>query len=333
MKRIIVSCLAFVAMKGAMAQQSPQFTQFMQTGNIINPAMTGINRYTDFKLGYRKQWAGVPNSPTTIFASVSGQFGQGEPSISLPVRGRLASQFVTTKPEQKREAKHALGGFIIVDQTTPTSLNMGNISYAYHLPLGEKWDLAFGAGVYLMQSVLNRDKLNVDLAEDPGIGTGQSSKFNPDMNAGVFLSNSNFFIGYSANYLFQNKIYSLSDNKTLVGQQKIHHFGQVGGKFDLNESWFLSPALITKFVEGAPLSIDVNCRVGYKDLLWFGPSFRNQDSFSALAGFHVSNFLTLSYAYDYTYSALNNASNGSHEVILGFRLVQSGTKFSRPTMW
>jgi type IX secretion system PorP/SprF family membrane protein len=183
------------------------------------------------------------------------------------------------------------------------------------------------------QTSLNRDKLNVDISDDPGIGTGVNSKINPDLNAGFFISSENLFFGYSANYLFRNNIYSLSDRSTLVGRQRAHHYGMIGAKFDLNENWFVSPAAIVKYVDGAPVSTDVNVRFGYKNVAWFGPGFRNQDSFSALLGFNLSNFLSLSYAYDYTYSKLNTASNGSHEVILGIRMVQSGVKINRPAMW
>jgi type IX secretion system PorP/SprF family membrane protein len=333
MKRLFINCMLWIPAIGCFAQQAPQFTQFMQMGNVLNPAMTGINRYIDFKMGYRKQWAGLPGSPTTFFTSVSGQFGHEEASISLPVRGRLSSQFVTQKPEQKPMPRHAIGGFISTDQTTPTSLNMANFSYAYHIPLKDNWSLAFGAGISLTQSVLNRDKLDADIKKDPTIGTGLSSKLNPDANAGVFLSSGNFFAGYSANHLFQNQIYSLSDNNTLLGKQRVHHFLHLGGRFNLNENWFLAPALLTKIVRGTDASFDVNCRIGYKDLLWFGPGYRNQDSFSALAGFHLSNFLSLSYAYDYSHTGIGTSANGSHEVMLGIRLVESGTKIYRPSMW
>jgi hypothetical protein len=79
--------------------------------------------------------------------------------------------------------------------------------------------------------------------------------------------------------------------------------------------------------------MDVNIRMGYKELLWFGPSFRNQDAISVFAGFHASNFVSFSYAYDYTLSKLNTASTGSHEIILGLRLVRSGASTARPTLW
>jgi len=333
MKKLLFSSLCLFISTLAFSQQAPQFTQFMQTGNILNPALTGINRYTDVKLGYRKQWTGISNAPTTFFASVSGEFGNVEPSLSLPVRGRLSSQFQTEKPPVKEGAKHALGGYIIADQTSPTAMNIGNLSYAIHFRLNSTLKLSAGVGLSVSQTSLNRDKLNVSTKSDPGIGNGVNSKLNPDLNSGVFLYSDRFFAGYSANFLFRNEIYSLSDNKTLVGTQKIHHYGVLGFKLDLGPDWHAVPSVMVKYVDGAPASIDGNLRIGYKELLWFGPSFRNQDSFSAFAGFHISNFVSLSYAYDYTYSSLNTASNGSHELILGLRLMRSGVNFSRPTMW
>jgi type IX secretion system PorP/SprF family membrane protein len=334
MKKYLISGFCLLLSFAGFSQQAPQFTQFMQTGNIINPAMTGLNKYTDFKIGYRKQWAGLSNSPNTLFASISGQFGSDEQTLSLPVRGRLASRFVTEKSPVKVGLKHALGGYVLVDQTSPTSLNSGNLSYALHIPFHEeKLNLSFGVGLSLAQTSLDRDKLNVSAASDPGLGNGVNSKLNPDLSAGVFLHSRRFCIGYSGNFLLRNKIYSLSDNNTLVGKQKVHHYATAGVRFDLNESWYVVPTAMLKYVDGAPASLDGSLRVGYKDIIWFGPNFRNQDSFSGFLGMNLSNFLSLSYAYDYTYSNLNVTSNGSHEIILALRLVKSGVNFSRPSMW
>lgn len=330
MKKVIFACFWMYSSYQALAQQAPQFTQFMQTGNVLNPALTGINKYTDFKLGYRKQWYGITNSPTTFFASVSGQFGNAEPTLSLPIRGRLSSQFQTTKPEPKKGPKHSLGGYILTDQTSPTSMNMANLSYALHIPLSEKVDLALGAGVSVTQSTLDRDKLNVT---DKLIGTGTSTKVNPNLCLGAFLHSERFFVGYSANQLLHNTIYTLGDNNTIVGKLRTHHYGMAGGLFHLGATWSMVPSVMVKYVDGAKASIDANIRFNYKDVFWFGPAFRNNDAFSALLGAHLSNFLSLSYAYDYTYSNLNNASNGSHELILSLRLVRSGSKVARPLIW
>lgn len=329
MKKILFVFGLLTFSKFGWAQQAPQFTQFMQSGNVLNPALTGVNKYTDFKLGYRKQWYGLSNSPTTFFLSVSGQFGNSEPTLSLPVRGRLASQFQTTKPEPKKGPKHSLGGFVLADQTSPTALNMGNLSYALHIPINEQVNFSIGAGLLVSQTSLDREKLNV---KDKAVGTGINSKINPNASLGFFLHSQRFFVGYSANQLLHSKIYTL-DNSSFEGKQRTHHYGMAGCLFHLSPSWSMAPAALVKYVDGAKPSFDGNIRFNYKDAFWFGPGVRSDDSFSGIFGAHLSNFLSISYAYDYTYSSLNNASNGSHEVILSLRLVRSGTKPARPLIW
>jgi type IX secretion system PorP/SprF family membrane protein len=333
MKRIFLSGFCLLFSSWIMGQQFPQFTQFMQTGNVFNPAMTGISKYTDVRMGYRKQWAGLPNSPSTFFASGSGQFGIVEPSLSLPVRGRLASQFQTEKPPVKAGPKHSLGGFIMADRAGQVSFNTGNLAYALHIPIKEEVTLALGAGVSVMQSSLDRDGFNVDVRVDPGVGTGMNSRVNPDVSLGAFLYGKKFFAGYSATQLLRNEIFSLSDNNTVIGKQRVHHYGVLGAKFALGADWSVVPSFMVKYTDGAPASLDANFRVNYREAFWFGPAFRNGDAFSVLAGMHLSDFISLSYSYDYTYSKLNFASNGSHEVILGLRLVRSGANPTRPTLW
>ena len=49
------------------AQQVPQFTQLMQNRYLLNPAATGINTEHNALLGFRKQWSGLDNSPSTYY--------------------------------------------------------------------------------------------------------------------------------------------------------------------------------------------------------------------------------------------------------------------------
>lgn len=316
---------------GAWAQEAPQFTQYMQSATLYNPAFTGINKFTDFKLGFRRQWVGVSNAPTTLFASVSGQFGNNEPSLSLPVRGRLASKFVTEKPPVKDGIKHALGGYIIAHQTSPTSLNMGNLSYSVHIPLKGSTKLSVGGGVSVMQTNLDRDKLESRTGSSNSKGI--TSKITPDFMGGFLLHGNSFFVGYSANYLLQNNMYTIAGNRATEKKRGIHHFANLGYKFVLHPNWYVVPSMLLRYVDGDPAKIDATFRVGYKDLLWFGPNFRNDDAISAFLGVHISQFVTLSYAYDYSYGKNIPSNSGSHELVLSLRMVGSGVKAIRPSMW
>jgi len=56
----------------------------------------------------------------------------------------------------------------------------------------------------------------------------------------------------------------------------------------------------------------------YQDLLWLGASYRLQDGYAGMVGLNVANTFNIGYSYDYTKTALNTASHGTHELIIGF---------------
>ena len=77
MKKILavlsVACLA--AVQTAHAQAKPYYTQYILNNYILNPAITGIENYTDVKLSYRNQWAGITGAPLTTYLSIHGPNG------------------------------------------------------------------------------------------------------------------------------------------------------------------------------------------------------------------------------------------------------------------
>jgi hypothetical protein len=316
------------------AQQAPQFTQFMQSGNLLNPAFTGISRNADVKSGYRKQWMGLEGSPSTFFASGSVMLGIEEPVLSLPVRGRMASKFRTEKPQLKDTAlKHCVGGYLLVDKTGPTSLNRAGFTYAANMPVNDKFRASFGAALVFSQSSLNRNELNVSPGRDPGISSGINSVVRPDVQIGAMLYSDRMFFGYSGNYLFRNKLFTLSDANEVFAKHQAHHYLFAGYRHELNTDWVFVPSLMARYVQGAPMAADLNLRFNYKSKTWFGLSLRPGDSVSGFAGFHFNDRLNLAYSYDFNYSKLNSFNSGSHEIILGLRLVKTGEKLFKPGLW
>ena len=70
-KRLLFFCVMF-AVKHMAAQQKPVYTQYILNNYIINPAITGIENYTDVKISYRNQWAGIEGAPVTTNLSIQG---------------------------------------------------------------------------------------------------------------------------------------------------------------------------------------------------------------------------------------------------------------------
>src|SRR5690349_12459885 len=76
MKRA-VWLLAIIMMCGqSWAQQKPHYTQYILNQYIINPAITGIENYTDIKLSHRHQWVGIQDAPVTTYFSIHGPIGK-----------------------------------------------------------------------------------------------------------------------------------------------------------------------------------------------------------------------------------------------------------------
>src|SRR5436190_254408 len=76
MKRLLLSIFVFlITLQFAIAQQKPQYTQYVLNNLLINPATTGIENYIDLKAGYRSQWTGLQGAPVTSYITGSVPFG------------------------------------------------------------------------------------------------------------------------------------------------------------------------------------------------------------------------------------------------------------------
>lgn len=62
----------------ASGQQRPHYTQYVINPFIINPAIAGIDNYTDLKLAMRDQWVGLKGAPKTSYFSIHGPIGKSD---------------------------------------------------------------------------------------------------------------------------------------------------------------------------------------------------------------------------------------------------------------
>src|ERR1700761_3787768 len=77
MKGAFICCMAFFAgLQSTFAQQRPQYTQYVFNNYLLNPAVSGIENYTDVKAGYRSQWTGLEGAPVTSYITINAPLGQ-----------------------------------------------------------------------------------------------------------------------------------------------------------------------------------------------------------------------------------------------------------------
>ena len=293
--------------------------------------MAGIENYWDLKVSYRNQWVGLEGAPTTLYLTINTPLGKTaydhETPVTVPdlqAKNLGAKQFLM---EYTAPPAHSGIGFTIInDKTGPLSRIAAYGSYAYHVPVGRKTSLSFGVSLGVQE--VNVDQSAVDFGQanpvDPAVaGSGYLDKLEPDVNAGLWLSNNSFFVGLSAQQIIPVPINS--SNGTTSGGVELqtgklipHTFLTAGYKILISDDISLLPSVMIRYVQPLPIGVDVNAKIQYQDLLWLGFSYRYNEGFAGMLGVNISNAINLGYSYDYTTTQLNTVSSGTHEIVLGF---------------
>lgn len=307
----------------ATAQQRPQYTQYIFNNFLLNPAITGIENYTDVKAGYRNQWVGLEGAPITSYISVHAPLGKqflygNSTSFGGQENNPMSRSYVQTY--QASEPHHGIGFHAVSDKTGPISRTDINATYAYHLGLTSRLNVAVGVAAGFSHINLDISEITLENGFDPAIMPSENNRIRPDLGAGIWVYGPRYFAGISAQQLLGGPLAFTNEPGYSQGKQVPHYFITAGYKFNVSEDIAAIPSAMVKHVSPVPLSVDMNMKLAFRDKFWIGGSYREGDSFSALAGFNVSYLLNLSYSYDFTTSDLRSVSDGSHEIVLGLLL-------------
>ncbi|WP_183559848.1 type IX secretion system membrane protein PorP/SprF [Mucilaginibacter sp. SP1R1] len=325
MKKIIYAVIILVAfMQLAQAQQRPQYTQYIFNNYLLNPALTGIENYTDVKAGYRSQWTGLQGAPVTGYFTINAPLGknflQGD-ATAFPASGGLnPSSRLYTQQYQAAEPHHGIGLTIVSDKTGPITQTNIDATYAYHLGLSSTLNLAVGVAAGVSHNVLNQSQITLADPLDPVFYNIDNNQWKPDLGVGLWAYAANYFVGVSVQQILPQNMFITSNNSAYQNKTVPHYFLTGGFKVFLSDDVTLLPSVLFKYIKPVPTTYDVNMKLSFQDKFWFGGSYRHNDSFAALVGFNLSSFINVGYSYDFTTSALNTVSNGSHEIVIGILL-------------
>jgi len=330
MKKLIISAAAVLSGVFAFGQQQFQQSQYLQNIYVINPAASGLTDYVDVNLSYRKQWAGLADAPQTYYITASSLLGKkslgGNDLFSLRVSDNYVSSedgYETNNNNTvvERKTRHALGGGLLVDNAGHFNTTNGFVSYAVHVPVGQKTNFSAGIKAGLSNLSFNNSDARLESQNDgayAGFIGNSNSQLLFDANVGLFLYSDKFYVGYSTGQLFQNEIAFGSANTE--SNLTLHHYLTGGYRFALSDKVGLTPSTLVKVTSNSPISFDLNAKIDINKKFWAGLSYRNEDAIVFMAGLNVAQFINVGYSYDYTTSDLSNVSTGSHEILLNFMI-------------
>jgi type IX secretion system PorP/SprF family membrane protein len=324
MRKFLLFFIVFIgAAQLVTAQQRPQYTQYMFNNYLLNPALSGIENYTDVKAGYRSQWTGLEGAPVTSYLTVNAPLGSafvnGDASAVPEADGENPGSRMYTQYYQAAEPHAGIGFTLVTDKAGPITQTDIDATYAYHIGITSTFNLALGVAAGVSRTALNTSEITTEYS-DPAIYNGSSGQWSPDLGAGIWGYSSNYYIGASVQQILPQNLYYSSTNSIYQNKSVPHFFFTAGYKIFMSDDLTLMPSFMIKEINPVPITYDINTKVEFRDVFWIGGSYRHDDSFGILAGFNISSFLNVGYSYDITTSALNTVSNGTHEIVLGILL-------------
>ena len=283
----------------AVAQQDPQFTQYMYNNLFLNPAYAGVENRTKFQGIYRSQWTGYQGTFDPAGAPNTAMF-----SLNTPIL-RLRSGF---------------GVYFINDRIGAQSNTQAQAAYSYQFPLAKgKLSIGLRAGMYVQS--LDFDKYRAIDPEDAVLAnrTGKEAQVRPDMALGVFYNSEKFYGGLSVNHLTEAEFNFGTDK--LKNPLNRHIYLTAGYYYDITYQIVLSPSVLFKS-DFNTTSIEVSTVATYNQKFSAGLSFRQGDAVGLIAGFSLlkDNSLRIGYAFDYVIKAQTVKQPTSNEFMLTYTL-------------
>ncbi len=338
-KKLFITAVAAVFFLQGMTQQRPHYTQYVLNQYVLNPAITGIENYTDLKLSMRDQWVGLNGAPQTYYLTVHAPLGKNDyrtSATSYKVPGENPRGKAYWETYTAAEPHHGIGLTVVNDKTGLYNRFSANATYAYHLGLDAQTNLSGGFSAGISQVSYDRTKAKLIDPNDPLViqNSAEINRIRPDLGFGLWLYSADYFAGVSAQQIIPQRV-RFTDDANMEGSRLVPHiFATAGYRFLLNDDINAIPSVMFKYVNGSPTNpqFDLNVKFQYRDLMWAGGSYRFKDGYAAMAGLSISNTFNIGYSYDFTTTRLNTVSRGTHELMLGFLI---GNKYSEacPRCW
>ena len=284
-----------------MAQQLPQFTQYMYNTISINPAYAGSREALSIVGLHRSQWVGFRGGPITQTLS-----------IHTPLRND----------------RIGLGLSFIEDDLGPENFTYLYGDFSYSIPTGKTGKLAFGIKGGFTQYSLDPDFREAE-SFDPSI-YGIEDRWTPNIGLGVYYSTNRVYFGLSTPQVLN------TDKNTEEGFEaldRLSYYFTGGVVVDLSNSFKFKPAFLVKATNGAPVSYDLTANFLYNEKFWIGGSYRINEKTAAIGGiadFQVSRQLRVGYAYEKPISEIARYTTGTHEILLMYEFKFLSSKLKSP---
>jgi len=283
---ILLGCSALFS------QQEGVVTNYMYHMNAFNPAYVGVDGETVITSTFRQQWTGIEDAPSAQLVSFGTTLGKNL----------------------------GMGASILNRQTFVEKQTFTAIDFSYRLKISEKADLYMGlkAGGNFY-SVNTEGLMTYNQMADPNISS--ISNFNPNIGIGALLKVDKWHFSLAAPRMLSTDRADNEDGLVTLAKARPHMYAVVGYDFLLNQlnKISLKPSALLRYVNGAPVSLDINTMLSFDNDFEIGATYRTDSAFAGLINFSIKKRLLLGYAYEVsTRKQLADIGN-TNELLLRFK--------------
>lgn len=287
---ILLFFITFLKGNVMLAQQMPQYTNYMYNPSAINPAFAGHRDKLSATIIHRSQWLGFEGAPVTDAFSVNSPFNNGKIGLGINITSDATAL------------------------TNNTSIN-GDFSYTI---FGQKSNLTFGAKVGLQRYSLDKNKLKLEDQTDPDFLSFKDAT-SPQIGFGLMYNTSNLTLGISVPNVLE-KEYSQSLENIYINSERRNYYLSAAYNFNISPNTLLKTTALSKLVIGAPLQLDFSANFLLYQKLTIGLGYRPDAAVSGLLGYQLSDSFMIGCAYDYDTTEFTNVNSGSAEFIMRYEI-------------
>lgn len=290
---IYIILFTFFLVGSISAQQDPSYIFYRYNMNFVNSAYAGAEQQTQFGMNFRSQWSGVVGGPETQSFMASTYMGRNL----------------------------GLGVSVINDRTFIETQTSAAIDFSYKVKWDEQTNLYFGLKVSGNSYNVNTAGLTTfGIGSDPSLMDIEGG-ITPNVGVGAYLKSKKLSLSLAAPKILKPKRLEQESGLAKLGRNKMHINLMGAYDFDLNEKLVFRPSSMIRYIEQSPLSIDFTASLHYNDIFGFGAAYRLNEGVAGFILINIEKSFDIGYAYEAPLSsALNSASNGTHEVFLKLRL-------------
>ena len=296
MKKLYLLILFSLLCQQMSGQSDIRVSNFWKNPQYLNPATIYDKYVAVFSMAARKQWLGFPGAPITFFASGT----------------TYLNDFHTQ-----------LGLIVMQDKLGYTSTSNINFTYAFAILFEQNWQLHLGLRGNFQMLSYDPSKINVLSENDSEIYHHLKSENSFNSAVGVELTNKSLKIGAASQNIFslftpQNPLQT--NTNFLYGRFRRFSSDIVSFGYGVCGIQYAN-LLQLEFNSTAYFKLKKNNGLTDKpDVFDIGLFYRTRSEIGVTFGFDLTEFLHLSYSYDYHLGDIRRSSIGTNELMITYNL-------------